>query len=93
MLLGVLGEINSAHQVPARVLTGTIGEAGKSYHFQARITPLAASALSLTLRIEEDRTHKAEDFEAAVLDQGRSGTVSQMERAGRTDLLSWKDSQ
>ena len=44
-------------------------------------------SLAATLRIEEDRTHKAEDFEAAVLDQGRSGTVSQMERAGRTDLF------
>jgi hypothetical protein len=93
VLLGVLGEINSATEVPARVLTGTIGEAGKSYHFQARITPLAAGALSLTVRIEEDRTRQSEDFEAAVLDQGRSGKISQVERAGRTDLLSWKDSQ
>jgi hypothetical protein len=57
-VLGVIGEINDPAEAQTRSFAGTIGEAGKSYHFQAKVKPLAEGAISLAVQIEEDATHK-----------------------------------
>jgi hypothetical protein len=91
-VLGIIGEINDTAEAQTRSFAGTLGEAGKSFHFEAKVKPLAEGAISLAVQIEEDVTHQTEVFEGVVLDGGRSGSFSQVKRAGRAEILSWKDS-
>lgn len=91
-VLGVIGEINETAETRPRTFAGTLGEAGKSYHFQAKVKPLAEGAISLAVQIEEDATHQTEAFEGMVLDGGRTGNFSQVKRERRAEILSWKDS-